>query len=123
MKISRMFGAIALTGVISLGGATAAMAAGQGSSGPGTAPKDPAKVEQRCEKYTSHSDQIAAQKTKLEAQMATLVQNLKDHPDRAPRIQVRIDRVKLKLDRIAAVQAWAAAHCPAPAPAPATPGG
>jgi hypothetical protein len=52
--------------------------------------------------------------------MVNLQQNLTAHPDRAPRIQVRIDRVKLKLDRIAAVQAWAAAKC---TPAPAAPAG
>jgi hypothetical protein len=46
MKISSILGSVALAGVVTIGGASAAMAA----DSPSTPAKDPAKVEQRCEK-------------------------------------------------------------------------
>jgi hypothetical protein len=125
MNIPKVLGGVALAGALSFGGISVAMAADSGPSTPTTTPastapaKNAAQVATRCEKYTSHVDQINAKKTQLDAQLATLKQNLTAHPDRAARIQVRIDRVNTKLDRIVAVQAWATAHCSAPTPTPA----
>ena len=124
MNITRTFTAVILTGGITFAGATAAMA-----TDPSTTPapaKNQARIEKLCKRYEAHEQQAATRKAHLQEQLTKLTDQLAQNPDHAARIQVRIDRVKLQLDRLAAAEAAYQKNCkttdapPAEVPAPST---
>ena len=121
MNIKTKIGAATLAAVISIGGGSAAFAAGNAGNGGenGTTNQRP-KVTAIC----AHKDQIVAKLTERQTKLTARIEKLTalatkatdaGHADRAAKINERITRLHTELDRVtkrlAAAPAFIAAHC------------
>jgi predicted RNase H-like nuclease (RuvC/YqgF family) len=122
MKLTTKIGATAIALLITVGGSSAAFAAGTGSGngGENSTTGNRPKVEQLC----AHKDQIVARLTERQTNLNTRISKLTElskkaadngHTDRAAKIDKRIARLQTELDRvtkrIAAAPAFIAKHC------------
>jgi hypothetical protein len=119
MKISKKIGAVALTTAITLGGATAAVAA-DGSDGPSGDGGRAAVIATICEHKDEIITRLTVAQTKISERIATLDQRLEEakdagHPRVAARIERRIERLNKLSARVAKrlenAPAWIAEHC------------
>jgi predicted RNase H-like nuclease (RuvC/YqgF family) len=122
MKLTTKIGATAIALLITVGGSSAAFAAGTGSGngGENSTTGNRPKVEQLC----AHKDQIVARLTERQTNLNTRISKLTElskkaadngHTDRAAKIDKRIARLQTELDRvtkrIAAAPAFIAKYC------------
>ncbi len=120
MKLSTTFTTIALAGALTIGGATASFAAGNGDgdgTGGGLSADRIAKI---CEHQDEVVPRLTERQTKLTERIAKLTELQAKATDKgrdrlADRIGQRIERLEAQLtkvtERIAKAPAWIAEHC------------